>query len=699
MQIRKNYLAVMIGLLLLPFAMQAQQKANIAPLINKATKEYTSLRYVSTIQLLTQALKKDPDHLVAKEMMANSYRKIKDYDNAALWYAQLNTSKELKPEWALQYAEVLANQQKYAESEKWYQKYQALVTTDARAAAFAKAYPSISTLTKDQGQFKISYTDLNTVNSEYAPAFYKNGLIFSSNRNRFEVTKTIFGWDETPFTDLYVVDQLSDIKAVNTDSLIKEVRRDSLKLRKLYKVNDDDTRPTSNDSKVLGNLSLPYKEDTLGQLFVLNQKAKLVGGKINTKYHEGPAVALPDGSLIFTRNNVINGKTAKSKEGINKLKLYTATGANWDNIEAFPYNNDEYSVGHPAVNKQGTLLIFASDMPGGFGGVDLYYSKRATLTEAWSKPVNMGKTVNTEGDEMFPSISADSILFFASTGHPGLGGLDVFQIGLKGETVQGVPLNLGAPINSSVDDFGLIRSDNGKMGFFTSNRRGNDDIYSFVGEKKVMVEKPVFALEGLVLNKETNAPIKEATVTLTEPNTGPVSVKTDINGAFKFKLAEKSDYVLTGEKAGFMKATDYVTTNGLTKSEVLKKNLYMSEIIIGKAIKIENIFYDFDKYNIRPDAAIELDKLVTVLKENPSIWIELGSHTDSRGNDLYNLKLSQNRANSAVEYIISRGIARERITAKGYGETMLVNKCSNGVKCTEEEHQMNRRTEFKIVKQ
>ncbi|WP_379090839.1 hypothetical protein [Pedobacter sp. UC225_65] len=248
-------------------------------------------------------------------MMANSYRKIKDYDNAALWYAQLNTSKELKPEWALQYAEVLANQQKYAESEKWYQKYQALVTTDARAAAFAKAYPSISTLTKDQGQFKISYTDLNTVNSEYAPAFYKNGLIFSSNRNRFEVTKTIFGWDETPFTDLYVVDQLSDIKAVNTDSLIKEVRRDSLKLRKLYKVNDDDTRPTSNDSKVLGNLSLPYKEDTLGQLFVLNQKAKLVGGKINTKYHEGPAVALPDGSLIFTRNNVINGKTAKSKEG------------------------------------------------------------------------------------------------------------------------------------------------------------------------------------------------------------------------------------------------------------------------------------------------------------------------------------------------------------------------------------------------
>lgn len=699
MQIRKNYLAVMIGLFLLPFTMQAQQKSNIAPFINKATKEYTSLRYVSTIQILTQALKKDPENVVAKEMLANSYRKIKDYDNAAIWYAQLSVAKELKPEWALQYAEVLANQKKYTESEKWYQKYQTLVATDARAAAFVKAYPAINALAKDQGQFKINYTDLNTVNSEYAPAFYKNGLIFSSNRNRFEVTRTIFGWDETPFTDLYVVDQLSDIKAVNTDSLIKEVRRDSLKLKKLYKVNDDDTRPTSNDSKVLGNLSLPYKEDTLGQLFVLNEKAKLIGGKVNTKYHEGPAVVLPDGSLIFTRNNVINGKTGKSKEGINKLKLYTASGSTWDNIEAFPFNNDEYSVGHPAVNKQGTLLVFASDMPGGFGGVDLYYSKRNSLTEAWTKPVNMGKAVNTEGDEMFPSISADSILFFASTGHPGLGGLDIFQIGLKGETAQGVALNLGAPINSSVDDFGLIRSENGKMGFFTSNRRGNDDIYSFVGEKKVIVEKPVFALEGLVLNKETNLPIKEATVTLTEPNLGPINVKTDVNGAFRFKLAEKSDYVLTGEKAGFMKATDYVSTNGLTKSEVLKRNLYMSEIVIGKAIKIENIFYDFDKYNIRPDAAQELDKLVTVLKENPTIWIELGSHTDSRGNDLYNLKLSQNRANSAVEYIISKGIAKERITAKGYGETMLVNKCANGVKCTEEEHQLNRRTEFKIVKQ
>lgn len=704
MQIRKNCIAVVIGVLLFPIVIQAQQNKNTA-LIKRAEKEYNSLRYVSTIVLLQEALKKDTLQTMQKEMIANSYRKIKDFDNAAIWYSKLNLAKDFKPEWALHYAEVLANQKKYQESEKYYQKYLSTASTDVRVANFAKSYQSISNLAKDQGLYKVNYTDLNTINSEYSPAFYKDGLIFSSNRNRYDVTKTMFGWDETPFSDLYVVNQLHTIKVVNTDSLLKEVRKDSVRLKKLYKVNDDDTRPTSNDTKVLGNISLPFKLDTLGQLFVLNQNAKFVGGKVNTKYHEGSAVALTDGSLIFTRNNMFNGKTSKSKEGINKLKLFTASGPNWETITAFPYNNDEYSVGHPAVNKAGTLLIFSSDMPGGFGGVDLYYSKRSSNTAIWEKPVNMGKLVNTEGDEMFPSITRDSILFFASTGHVGLGGLDIFQVGLKEETAIGTVINLGAPINSSVDDFGLIKAEDGKTGFFTSNRRGNDDIYSFVTlqpipKKIVVVEQPIYSLEGKVLNKDNKQPIALATVVLTTPNGDPVQVKTDDQGNFKFKLSPKTDYSLAGEKTGYMKANGgNLTTNGLKKSEVLKRDLYMNQIVIGKAIKIDNIFYDFDKFNIRPDAALELDKLVTVLKENPTIWIELGSHTDSRGNDLYNQKLSQNRANSAVAYIISRGISKERITAKGYGETMLVNNCGNGVQCTVEAHQLNRRTEFKITKQ
>ena len=213
MQIRKNCIAVVIGLLLFPLAIQAQQKNNTA-LLKRASKEYASLRYVSAIVLLQEALKKDTLQTDGKEMLANSYRKIKDYDNAANWYAKLNLAKDFKAVWALQYAEVLANQKKYQESEKYYQKYLGLTSTDVRAENFAKSYQSIIELAKDNGLYKVNYTDLNTVNSEYSPTFYKEGLIFSSNRNRYDVTKNMFGWDETPFSDLYVVNQLNTIKAV-----------------------------------------------------------------------------------------------------------------------------------------------------------------------------------------------------------------------------------------------------------------------------------------------------------------------------------------------------------------------------------------------------------------------------------------------------------------------------------------------------
>ncbi len=705
MQIRKNCIAVVICYLLLPVVLHAQQTKNTA-LIKRADKEYNSLRYVSTIALLKEALKKDTLQTSSIEMLANSYKKIKDYDQAAQWYLKLNSVKDFKPEWALKYAEVLANQKKYSESEKYYQKYLSLVANETRATNFAKAYQPITGLAKDQGLYKVNYLDLNTVDSDYSPAFYNDGLIFSSNRNRYEVTKNIFGWDETPFSDLYFVNKLNDIKAVNTDSLLNEIRKDSVRLKKLYKVNDDDTRPTSNDTKVLGNVSMRFKLDTLGQLFALNKTVKLLEGEINTKYHEGSAVVLIDGSIIFTRNNMFNGRAGKSKEGINKLKLFTATGDDWKTITSFPYNSNEYSVGHPAVNKNGTLLIFSSDMPGGFGGVDLYSSKRSSITAAWEKPINMGGLINTEGDEMFPTIFNDQTLYFASTGHAGIGGLDLFQIILNEDRVTGNVVNLGAPINSSVDDFGLIKAEDGKYGYFTSNRRGNDDIYSFIllppkpVIKPFVIEQPVFSLEGRVLNKDSNQPIPLTTVLLKIPNGTSAKFITNDKGEFNFKLAPQSDYALAGEKTGYMKANGgNLTTNGLTKSEVLRRDLYMNQIVIGKAIKIDNIFYDFDKFNIRPDAATELDKLIIVLKENPTIWIELGSHTDSRGNDLYNQKLSQNRANAAVAYIIAKGIDKERITAKGYGETMLVNNCANGINCSVEAHQLNRRTEFKITKQ
>ncbi|MCZ4244159.1 OmpA family protein, partial [Pedobacter punctiformis] len=234
-------------------------------------------------------------------------------------------------------------------------------------------------------------------------------------------------------------------------------------------------------------------------------------------------------------------------------------------------------------------------------------------------------------------------------------------------------------------------------GYFSSNRTdglGSDDIYSFTREQVL-----AFSLSGKVYNKVTGQPLSGAMVTLNKTGGSVLRVETDETGAFKFKLEKASDYGLTGEKTNFRSDGTDLTTKNLTSSAEIKKDLYLEAVELNKAIRLENIYYDFDKSNIRADAAVELDKLVKIMQDNPTMWIELGSHTDSRGNDAYNLALSQRRAESAVQYIISRGISKNRIEAKGYGETRLLNRCTNGVKCTPAEHQLNRRTEFKIVKQ
>ncbi|RZM13480.1 MAG: hypothetical protein EOO88_44680, partial [Pedobacter sp.] len=371
----------------------------------------------------------------------------------------------------------------------------------------------------------------------------------------------------------------------------------------------------------------------------------------------------------------------------------------WSTPFPFRYNDvNKHSVGDPYLTMDGKRLYFASNMPGGLGGADIYYVDRIADGD-WGSPINL-KDINTAGNERTPSIGEGDLFYFASDGRIGLGGLDLFTARLKGDIMTGIQ-NMGYPANSPQDDFAFTAT--GKLtGLMSSNRSGglgSDDIYSFVAKEPV-IAKLIFGLEGKVLNRDTGQPISGATVQLGHGDGSMEKVATASDGSFSFGLGEKSEYKLAAEKAGHIRGpVSKISTVGLTRSTVIYKDLYLGEIVIGKAIKIDNIFYDFDRSNIRPDAAFELDKLVETLKENPTIWIELGSHTDSRGNDVYNQKLSQNRATAAVNYIIGKGIAKERITAKGYGETMLVNQCGNGVKCTEEEHQQNRRTEFKIVKQ
>jgi peptidoglycan-associated lipoprotein len=373
----------------------------------------------------------------------------------------------------------------------------------------------------------------------------------------------------------------------------------------------------------------------------------------------------------------------------------------WSEPTILSFNDDAAWDATPAFSPDGKTLYFSSDRRGGQGGNDIWST---TLDEGgrFSRPVNLGAPINTPGNESFPHVAPDGTLYIASDGHPGLGGLDLFRI--KGDSV----INLGAPLNTVGDDFAVFYIDKDR-GYFSSNRAGGmggDDIYGFEKRQPKLVN---FFVDGRVVerNDKTNATTAMGNIRVTLQNAQGQKVGETVSsagGAFSFKLDTASVYSVLAEREGYFAARQSVVTQGktppqdqLTKplTEIrLTTTLTLTKIVKNKAIVVENIFYDFDKANIRPDAAIELDKLVQTLVDNPKITIELSSHTDSRGVDIYNQDLSQRRAQSAVDYIISKGIDKNRITAKGYGESRPVVRNAK----TEAEHQRNRRTEFKVTR-
>ncbi len=664
--------------------------------VNAARKEYASLKYALVIKMLEPELQKHPGNVEGEEMIADSYRRIKNYNKAVYWYAELTKTQPLKPQWALCYAEVLANEKQYDESGKWYLKYLELVQKDDRATAFSKFYPNVDSLFADRNEWKIFYTNLNTAAAEYAPLYYKQGLIFSSSRKVYGIVKHVFDWDQTPFTDLYYVDNLSFIQPVNLDSL-NTVFHQNFKPngKRPYRGNNDYNSTTSNDTKVLGAYNIKLAKDTLGDYLAALITVNPVPGKVNTKYHEGAAALLPDGSLMFTRNNYNNGKYGQSSEGINKLKIYIAKAPGWETVVPFVYDNDQYSVADPAVNKAGTLLIFSSDMPGGKGGADLYYCQRASVNDEWSPPLNMGPVINTEGNEVFPTLYRDSILLFSSTGHPGLGGLDIFQVKLNGVTPVGTPVNLGSPINSSFDDYSMIRSDDGTKGFFSSNRRGNDDIYGFTYHPFRI------ALKGNIIDSLSSKPVLNGKVTV-DP---PIKVQADGQGGFTAVLNKETVYHITAHIEGYKTISGSVSSKNIRSDTTLlltlrvhkKPPLYNCDSV-KQVLTMPNVYYDLNKSNIRPDGAEILDRIVNVLKSNADFKLLIASYCDARGTDEYNIRLSMRRSKAAQAYLIAHGVSSSRIRIEYFGESNLVNNCTDGVPCTPEQQQLNRRSEFFISK-
>lgn len=429
--------------------------------------------------------------------------------------------------------------------------------------------------------------------------------------------------------------------------------------------------------------------------------------KVNSKFHDADVTFTKDlKTIYFTRNNYLKQKFKKDTLGWNLNQLYKATindKGDWE-VHQMPFNNDNYQTGHPVLNEAEDKLYFISDMLGGYGKTDIYVVDILS-DSTYSAPRNLGPNVNTQGKEMFPFVDTKNILYFSSDGYiDGNGGLDIYATRIKNGVPENKAENIGRPINSEKDDFAFVRKKGTNLGYFSSNRpggKGDDDIYSFVEQNPLNFDCFQFA-KGVVRDRKTGALIPGALVELFD-ETGMLieSVIANEYAAFNFKVTCETPYKVVGSKQDYTKdSKEFITSNVNDLELELGLSIETTDFVMIRGLLMVNInpiYFDLDKSNIREDAAIEIEKVVRIMKKYPEINIELGSHTDSRAPDQYNMDLSDRRATSSINWIVERGIDASRITGKGYGETQLVNKCSNDVECTEAEHQLNRRTEFVIV--
>jgi peptidoglycan-associated lipoprotein len=606
--------------------------------MRQGNRLYDLMAYSEAVKEYEKALD-SPYKIDAERQLASAYMKVNNLEKARQYYGALvsDTSAKATPAEQLQYADLLMRSGRYEEAKS---RLLQIPSLDNRGRLMLSSCDSIASWKADSLRYEISSCGVNSGSeSNFSPVNYKEGFLFVTDRGK-QSAWTRYEWTGRPYLDVYYAKADKDGKISSVEKL---------------------------------------------------------AGEINGIYHEGPLAINKQGDTLYlTRNNYVKKKVGKSEQDVVNVKLYQLYKKDtvWTGLKELPFNSNDFSTGHPALTSDGNTLYFSSDRPGGMGGSDLYVVRKSN--GVWGQPVNLGPGVNTSGNEVFPAVWKDSALYFSSDGLHGMGGLDLFKAALV-DTVVGIPVNLGYPLNTNFDDFGIAMNDAGTEGYFSSNRQANTEIDQIY---QLKVQDISFTLQGVAVNKNTQKPVEGVVVELKNKTTGrKETASTSADGSFKFKLDPRTDYEVMGTKDGYFTNTEKVTTKGKDRSEdmYVKLKLELEEIIVNKPIVLENIYYDLDKSEIRPDAKPGLDKLVQIMSENPDIRIELGSHTDSRADDRYNDRLSQKRAESAVNYIVEHGVSRDRITAKGYGESQLVNGCKNGVKCTEVEHQANRRTEFKVV--
>ena len=625
----------------------------------KAEQEYDKYAYIDAI--------KTYEHLYAKgykspemlEKLGNAYYFNGDLEKSAKWYGELYASNaDQEPEFYYRYSQSLRATKDYVKADTMMDKFNAKSGNDSRAKLFAKKRDYLAEIKKNSGRYKIDNAGINSKYSDYGTAFYGNKVVFSSARDTGNFSKKIHTWTGEYFTNLYSSDMSTDGSLGGVDKY---------------------------------------------------------GKKLNSKFHESTTAFSKDGKTVyFTRNNYNNGKKGSDANKVTLLKIYRATllvnkekDSTWTNITELPFNSDSYQVANPALSNDGKTLYFASDMEGTLGLSDIF---KVAVNEdgSFGTPVNLGPEINTAGRETFPFVSAKDELYFTSDGHPGLGGLDIFITKIPKEGPFKEVLNVGEPANTPKDDFALIINTDTKKGFLSSNRdggEGSDDIYKFIETREIefLCEQ---LLVGIVTDAETGAILPNTKLTLfDEKFTKLKETTSDAEGKYDFGAVEcgKKYYVRAVLPAYTTKEVPVIITKESGKTELpielesaVKKAIVGDDL--GKLLELKIIYFDLDKWNIRPDAALELEKVLSVLEQYPTMKIDIRSHTDSRATAAYNEKLSDRRAKSTMAWLVKNGISSDRLTAKGYGESKLVNKCADGVPCTEEEHQANRRSEFILIK-
>jgi outer membrane protein OmpA-like peptidoglycan-associated protein len=640
MKIMKNISILFTALVLIStsvFGQTLKQK--------RAEKQFNDFSFVKAINTYEKLIDTSFNKHYAMRKLGDAYIMLRQPEKALEIYKEVVKQENVPSEYYLYYAQTLRANGDYEASKEWMKKFKdAGNKEDYRVKSFFENEDLASAIFNSSEKNTLHKLPINTKFNEFGAVELNDDIIFSSSRDEGVSIKRLYAWDKQPLLDLYKVPKEgASVEATNQ-----------------------------------------------------------LEGSVNTIHHDGPATFNSEGTkMYFSRNNYYESKKINDSQGIMHVGIYSADLVNgkWENVKPSNLNNPNYIVYHPSLSEDGKKLYFASDMPGGIGGTDIYVSnvlEDGTL----DTPINLGNIINTEGNEAFPFIyNEEGTLYFSSDGHVGFGLMDVFAA-VKNDANNIVNvINLGEPINSKKDDFAYYLDKDGFKGYISSNRKGGvggDDIYAFT-------RIPPLTLKGTIYDAINNEPVAGAKVLLTRENGEELAYFiTKEDGAYEHLIPRDEKFILKGSKEKYQDVAENFSSFGLEKEKelIVDLNLPMKPIEdVVVLADLETIYFDLDKYNIRPDAAVELDKVVALMNKYPKMVIRLESHTDSRANDDYNMILSNNRAKSTYKYIISKGIDSNRIAKfEGFGETQLVNKCTNNVKCSEEEHQLNRRTEFIIIK-